>query len=162
MSSEEKKKLMKVAKKLVSVTAGKNSFIGEFTGEWDGGTIILRDAVAHGTKQMMMEVPDPLNIGHSKTVPVQVPAPGLLPWLVNEPVAQLEIRPDHLFRLKDQSDDTQEAAAGMYVTFLEYLRDARQGEGLVQQAGPDEMAKLQAAGMDPNSLFSQFGPVGNR
>ncbi len=155
MSEKEWKK---VAKKLVCVTAGKNSFIGEFTGEWDGGTITLRDAISTGTRQVMVDA------GNGQVMPAQLPSPGLLPWLVNETVTELEITPDHLWRLSKQSEATQEAAAGMYLEFLEYLREAREKPNQqVQLAGAEELAKLQQAQQDPDSLLSKFGPlVGKR
>lgn len=160
MSEKEWKK---VAKKLVSVTAGKNSFLGEFTGEWDGGKIILREAISHGTKQVMAEVPSPTHPDGVELVPAQIPAPGLLPWLVNEPVCELEVVPDHLYRLDKQSDATQEAAASMYLEFIEYLREARQKtDSLVQPAAPGDMAAIERASAQSGGILPSFGPPGRK
>lgn len=149
-----KKEWKKIAEKLVCVTAGKNSFIGEFSAEWDGGKIVLREAIATGTRQIMVDA------GNGQVMPAQLPSPGLLPWLVNEAAAELEIVPDHLWRLSKQSAATQEAAAEMYTEFCNYLREARENpDQQVQLAGPEELAKLQQAQQDPNSLLSKFGPL---
>ena len=149
-----------VVRALVSVTAGNNSYLGKFEGEWDGGVIVLHDAIAYGIKQVMMDVPDPMNIGHSKTVPVQIPAPGLPPWVINEPLPRLVIRPTHLYHFRDMSELSQDAVGSMYLEFLDYLKQAREAEGgLVQQAPPEVLAKLRAAEKDPNSLLSKFGPT---
>jgi hypothetical protein len=150
----------RVADELVSVTAGNNSYIGKFTNNWYGGVIIIRDAVAYGIRQVMVDVPDPMNIGHSKPTPVQIPAFGLPPWIVSEPLPRLEIVPTHLYRFRDMGEATREAVGSMYLNFLAHLEQARQEDGgLVQQATADVISKLQAAEKDPNSLLSKFGPT---
>lgn len=143
MNSEEKRKL---AEELVSIVAGKSSFIGKFSGPWDGGVILLKDAVSHGTKQEIVD------LGNGP-MPVQVPAPGLLPWLINEPVTELEVRPDLLYRVHKQGAASQEMLVGMYTQFLDFLRNARSEGNLVQQAKPEDMAAVDRAAKLSGSII---------
>lgn len=150
MNREEERKRKKLAERLVGVTSGKNSFIGEFSGPWDGGVIILRDAISHGTKQEIVD------LGNGP-MPVQVPAPGLLPWFINAPVVDLEVRPDHLYRVHEQNAATQEVIVGMYTQFLNFLRNERAGGNLVQQAKPGDLVKINRAAEQSGSVLPSFG-----
>jgi len=146
MSSEEEREIQKQANELVGVTSGKHSFIGKFTGPWDGGAIILRDAITHELLQKIVKI-------GGEPQAVLLPTPGLLPWFINATVSELEVVPDHLYRVGKQDNDTKTAITGVYLDFTEFLRNERAGGNLVQGAKPDDMAKINAAAKQSGSIL---------